>query len=65
MILLQRLINSAIAAATGMDEKDVKQIFPLFSGKIHQKDKLWYEPDGSFGVFERYGVKPTMVSEVS
>lgn len=65
MILLQRLITSAIAVATGMDGKDVKQIFPLFSAKIHQKDKLWYEPDGSFGFFERYGVKPTMVSEVS
>jgi len=68
-ILLQRLITSATDAATGMDEKDVKQIFPLFSGKIQQKDKLWYEPDGSFGFFgrngERYGVKPTMVSEVS
>lgn len=64
-ILLQRLIGSAIAAASGMDEKDVKHIFPLFSAKIHQKYKLWYEPDGSFGVFERNGIKPTMVSEVS
>ncbi|KAK3363771.1 hypothetical protein B0T25DRAFT_576290 [Lasiosphaeria hispida] len=52
-ILLQRLITSATDAATGMDEKDVKQIFPLFSGKIHQKGKLWYEPDGSFGFFGR------------
>jgi hypothetical protein len=65
MILLQRFISSATAAATSMDKKDVKPIFPLFSARIHQKYKIWYEPDGSFGVFERNGIKPTVVSEVS
>ena len=60
-MLLQRLTIFTMTAA-----RDVPiAVFPFFSGKIQKKNKIWYQPDSSFGFSGRDGVKPGMVSEVS
>jgi len=61
MMVMQRLTIFTMTAA-----KDATiAVFPLFSGEIHKKNKIWYQPDSAFGFFEHDGVKPGMVSEVS
>lgn len=43
----------------------VKRVIALYTGKVQVPEKIWYQPDGSFGLLGPSAAKVTAVYEVS